>query len=509
MKKQILVILSGILLTCLAGFGQTITYSEPDKDDSRTLNFEVIGKVGGNVMIYKNYQNLHQIVTLGADMKQVDKIKLDFINFRLLNSEFIQYSDFVYMFYQYQKRSTLYCMVVKLDASGKKMGEPTHLDSTDNINYSANNKIYSILRSEDKQKILLFKVNTQNDKSNLLSSFLYDKDMVLQKKSKVSINMPQRNDFLSEFSLDNAGNLICIRVSGTSTNDNINRISLITKPALSDNFTITDLKLANIYLDDIRIKVDNFNNHYIISSFYSKLKRGNIEGLYYSLWDKQLNKELLNATTPFTEEFREEARGDGNTKSAFNDCFLKNIILRKDGGFIVIAESAYTSSRGNTLNRWDYLYGSPYLVPTDYYSWNSPIGYYPWGQSSMYNSNNNLTRYFADNVSLISFGPEGKMEWSNVIRKTQFDDNTDNYIGFGLFNTGEELHFIFNLQEKRSMILTNQTITRSGQINRNATLKNLDKGYDFMSRHSKQIGVRQAIVPCMYRGFTCFAKIDF
>ena len=138
----------------------------------------------------------------------MDKIKLDFINFRLLNSEFIQYSDFVYMFYQYQKRSTLYCMVVKLDASGKKMGEPTHLDSTDNINYSANNKIYSILRSEDKQKILLFKVNTQNDKSNLLSSFLYDKDMVLQKKSKVSINMPQRNDFLSEFSLDNEGDLI-------------------------------------------------------------------------------------------------------------------------------------------------------------------------------------------------------------------------------------------------------------------------------------------------------------
>ncbi len=509
MKKQILVILSGFLLTGLVGFGQKITYSEPDRDDSRTLNFEVIGKVGGNVMIYKNYQSLHQIVTFGSDMKQVDKTKLDFINVRLLNSEFIQYSDFVYMFYQYQKKSTLYCMVAKLDVSGKKIGEPIHLDSTDNINYSANNKIYSILHSEDKQKILLFKVNTQNDKANLLSTFLFDKDMVLQKKSKVSISMPQRNDFLSEFSLDNEGDLICIRISGTSTNDNINKISLITKPALSDNFSITDLKLANIYLDDIRIKIDNFNKHYIISSFYSKLKRGNIEGLYYSLWDKQLNKELLNATTPFTEEFREEARGEGNAKTTFNDYFLKNIILRKDGGFIIIAESAYTSSRGNTLNRWDYLYGSPYFTPTDYYSWNSPIGYYPWGHSSMYNSNNNLTRYFADNISLLSFGPDGKMEWSNVIRKTQYDDNTDNYIGFGIFNTGEELHFIFNLQEKRSMILTNQNITRSGQINRNATLKNLDKGYDFMARHAKQIGVRQAIVPCLYRGFTCFAKIEF
>ena len=42
-----------------------------------------------------------------------------------------------------------------------------------------------------------------------------------------------------------------------------------------------------------------------------------------------------------------------------------------------------------------------------------------------------------------------------------------------------------------------------------AAIKNMDKGYDFMPRHAKQIGARQAIVPCQYRGFTCFAKIEF
>ncbi|MDT9648872.1 hypothetical protein, partial [Campylobacter jejuni] len=89
-------------------------------------------------------------------------------------------------------------------------------------------------------------------------------------------------------------------------------------------------------------KVDNINKHYVITSFLSKTKRGNIEGLYYVLWDKQLNKELLNATHIFDAEFREDAKGEGSIKSAFNDYFLKNLIMRKDGGFIVIAESAYT-----------------------------------------------------------------------------------------------------------------------------------------------------------------------
>ncbi len=511
MKRKVPVLIACFLHACIMLSAQKIIYSEPDRDDPRLLNFEVLGKVNGKVLVYKSYRDQHYIVSFDTDMKPVEKTRLDFINYRVLSTDFIQYAGYVYMIYQYQKKSSIFCMAVKLDALGKKTGGPVLLDSTDNMNYTSasGNKIYSFINSEDKQQIMVFKINTRNDKVHVLTTCLFNKDLSLQKKSRLNISMPQRNDFLSEFTLDNDGDLVCVRASGTSSNDNINKISLITKPALSDNYTSTDLKLNNIYLDDIRIKTDNLNKHYLITSFVSKSRRGNIEGLYYTLWDKQQNKEILNATTVFSDEFREDAKGDGSLKMAFNDFFLKNIILRKDGGFIIISESAYTSSRGNTLNRWDYLYGSPYWSPVDYYTWNSPVGYYPWWRSNMYNNANTLTRYFADNIAVISFAPNGKMEWSNVLRKSQYDDNTDNYIGFGVFNTGEKLRFIFNVQEKRDMILTDQGMLPSGQVDRNPTYKNLDKGYDFMPRHAKQIGARQAIVPCQYRGFTCFAKIEF
>ncbi|TXT28112.1 MAG: hypothetical protein FD136_2027 [Chitinophagaceae bacterium] len=71
------------------------------------------------------------------------------------------------------------------------------------------------------------------------------------------------------------------------------------------------------------------------------------------------------------------------------------------------------------------------------------------------------------------------------------------------------LHFLFNMQDKKSNNLTDQTMTPIGQIDRNPTIKNLDRGYDFMPRHAKQVGARMAILPCMYRGYTCFAKIEF
>ncbi|TMO71596.1 hypothetical protein CWC16_19965, partial [Pseudoalteromonas sp. S3776] len=117
---------------------------------------------------------------------------------------------------------------------------------------------------------------------------------------------------------------------------------------------ISEVKVTNIFLDDTRVKIDNKNKHYLICSFFSKIRKGNVDGLYYVLWDKETNKELLNSTTTFSNEFREEVRAEENLKAAFNQFFLKNIILRKDGGFMIIAESAYVTSRGNSFNRWDY-----------------------------------------------------------------------------------------------------------------------------------------------------------
>ena len=152
-------------------------------------------------------------------------------------------------------------MAVKIDGSGKQVGQPIEMDSTENINYSANNKIYSVINSEDKQKIMLFKINSKNDKMHILTTSLFNHDLQLLRKSKLNINMPARNDFLSEFTLDNDGDMVCVRASGTATNDNINKVSLITKPALKDTFSVNDLKLNGIFLDDIRIKADNINKH--------------------------------------------------------------------------------------------------------------------------------------------------------------------------------------------------------------------------------------------------------
>jgi hypothetical protein len=321
--------------------------------------------------------------------------------------------------------------------------------------------------------------------------------------------MANRNSYLTAFEIDNKGNFAFLNATSSSGNDNISKLVLITKESSETTFKYNDIKkIENVFLDEVKIKADNINNQYILTSFYSNKRRGDVQGVYVSIWDNINHKEKISTTTPFDDEFRNNAKGDASIKAAFNDYFLKEMVAKKDGGFLAVAECEYTSTRGgNNLNRWDYYNTSPYYGNGSYYTLGSPgFNTYPW---SRYGSSYSVTRYFADNIAVISFDSIGKIQWSNVVRKSQFDDDVDAYIGFGMFNAGNQLKFLFNTLERGQRILNEQSLTPEGQIIRSSTLKGLDKGYDFMPRNAKQVAARQIIVPCMLHSFLCFAKIDY
>jgi len=151
-------------------------------------------------------------------------------------------------------------------------------------------------------------------------------------------------------------------------------------------------------------------------------------------------------------------------------------------------------------------YGNPWMSPMDYYYY-SPYGgaYSPWNRWNGVGS----TRFNAENIMVLSYNKDGNIDWSSIIPKTQYDDESDNMISFQLVNTGADLHFLFNMSEKRTVMLNDQSIASDGKVTRNPTLKNLDRGYEFMTRSGKQVSGRQIIVPCMYRNYLCFAKLEY
>lgn len=503
-RRGLLVLMISILWS--SSYSQKIVYSEPGKDDTRRMNFEIAGKINGNFLIYKNTRvNKHFISVLDNEMKEVASAELDFLpsNDRMINIDFFPYNDFCYVIYQYQKKNVVYCAGAKIDGLGIKTGEVTELDTT-HIGFAANNRIYTVIISEDKSKLMVFKINSRNKQLYFLSTVLLNDKLETLKKSRLSIKMEDRNEYLSDFSLDNDGDLAFSRFFRNS-NDNISNATLMIKSAAADSLNIQTLNIEKTWLDEIHIKPDNSNKRFLLTSFYVKERRGNIEGYYYYMWDKPSAKPILESTSAFSEELRREARGDAGVKTAFNDHFIRNVIIRKDGGFILGSECYYTTSRFNNWNRWDYLYGSSYMNTYDYYY--SPYYNNYWWSGNRFS--NQSVRHHADNIVVLSFDNKGQQEWNNVMGKSQYDDESDNLLSYQMMNTGGQLHFLFNLQERRSNLLTDFSIAPNGQLTRNPTLKNLDKGYDFMPKYAKQVGARQLIIPCQYRNYICFAKIEY
>lgn len=491
-------------LTTLA---QKIVYSDYAKNDTRSMDFEIAGKINGNFLIYKNNRsNNHVISVLDDEMKEISVAEQDYLpsTDKIINVDFFPYNDFCYLIYQYQKKNVVYCMAAKIDGNGKKIGELQELDTT-HLGFAVNNKIYTVLTSEDKSKIIVFKINSRNKRLFGITTNLLNDRLDLLKKSYFQVAMDDRNENLTDFQLDNEGDLVFSKFYRNS-NDIISKASMMIKHAQADSLRENVLNIEQTLLDEIHIKVDNPNKRYILISYYFKERRGNIEGFYFYVWDKTLQNPSMENATVFSEELRREAKGEASVKMAFNDYFIRNIITRKDGGFIIGSESYYTTSRFNNWNRWDYLYGSPYMnsYNNNYYS--PYYNNYWWG--SRVNSNQ-AVRYHADNIAVLSFNNKGEQEWYSVMTKSQFDDQSDDLVSYQLVNTGGQIHFLFNLQERRNNLLTDYTLTPAGQLSRNPTLKNLDKGYEFMPKYGKQVSSRQMIIPCLYRNYICFAKVDY
>ncbi|MBL0355679.1 MAG: hypothetical protein IPP72_01785 [Chitinophagaceae bacterium] len=356
------------------------------------------------------------------------------------------------------------------------------------------------------KKIIVFKIQRKDDRANFVTK-LYDNQLQLQHQSRVSMDYDDRKHSLGDFFADNDGNFVFTNTERNSVRENASSFSIITKTPLSDTFAMRKVPLENTYLDELKMKVDNVNKRYIISSLYYKERSGNIEGMYTYVRDVNGDSIYASVFTQFSDELKEIAKSSGSSRIAFNDFFIRNIVLKKDGSFIVTAEDYSSQATGmNSWNRYDYLYGSPYFSPYDYYSYNpSYYGFYrPFSSFG-----NQGTRYYYDNILVLSFSKKGEMEWSNIIHKQQFTDDNDNYLSFYLFNTAGEIHFLYNDISKRDKLLSDNIVTPNGTARRSPTLRTYEKGYEFMPRYAKQIAARQVIIPSTYRGQICFAKVDF
>jgi hypothetical protein len=513
-----------LFITCLlslkASFAQSYVLSGIEKTDKEGMQYEVLGKVANNYWVYKKNAGVSTIAMYNAQMQLIKQTDLAFIPAAIRDIQFIKATDKVMLFYQFQGNTTVYAAAAEINNDGQLVGKPKIIDTAENVRPGSNAKVFNLLESDDHTQIKLFSVNTTKVNSLKVKVLSLNNTFEVINEATVNVNAQNKKSVLSDFALDNKGNLFCLR---NMTMDN-------TAPAVSllylaaDGAEVVESPILNttLLLDDIRLKVDNTNGRVVLHSFYAVEKKGNIEGIFSYLWDIQSKKELSSNASRFTDALRGAVSNRRNLKGAFDNFYLDKINIQADGSMVAVAEAAETYSNRSAFSRWDYFYGGPFYNPFMFSYWNRPFGFYPWARFGwgmspfMWNPWMNpyagfghaSVTYNANKIALITIDTKGSIQNVKTIDKSQSDMNVDQFIGYGVVENNYGSSFVYQKKEKGVSQFFINTLGKDGILSKGANLVMAEKKFEWMPRSLKQTGENEAIVPYQYKDRIGFAKIQ-
>ena len=492
-----LIIFSLFVTTADVCIAQTITYSEIEKADSRNMNFEILGNFSNNYLIYKNLNRRQNLTIYDNKMSIKEEIKLDFISDRTYNIDFITYPDHFLVVWQFEKGNTIYCKAASMNGAGKLMGVVMDLDTTKQGVFS-NKTSYSFSWSEDKKKLLLYKIQTKSDVYNQLTK-VYDENFTLLDSSRITLTYNDNREDFGDLQIDNEGTVLFTKIKENARQEYVNTLEIIFKKLKAQQLITVDIPLDKQLIQDPLIKIDNLNKNYIVNT---------LDGILTAIINRDSLKLTKKTINIFDDSLRSKLSGKPDWRTAYDNLNIRNIILKKDGGFIALTEEYYKQRRfGNNFNDGYNNFNSRYFNSySDYYLYNR--GYY--GYYRPFNDGNGRdVVYNYNDIINFSFNKDLKLQWSSVINKTTSDVENDNFLSFTNLNAGGEIYFLFLQKDNNRQILSNHALQPDGNTKRYATLKGREAGYNFMPRLSRQTGAKQMIVPCIVRNNIAFAKIDF
>lgn len=440
-----------------------------------------------------------------SSMHLAKSLRIAFIPDKTFNIDFVTYPDFFYMVYQYQKNSTVYCMGVKMGIDGKKMSEPVVMDTT-KLGLLADNKIYSTIYSQDKQKIMVYKMLRKNQDLSIVTK-IYNAGLQLIDSTREVMQLNDKTDSYGDIYLANNGDYVLAKLSLTNFGKKINGIDMMVKQLGKKNYIVKPINLKDKFYDDVNVKLDNQSGQCIVNSLYYEKGSENIKGVFsvlMSIHDGEIRKMAFN-------EFSDSLRSMASKtvfKAAFDNFSIQQVIAKKDGGFILAAEDNYVQARytQSYVNRYNSL-GTLDNYNTGYYS-NSMYYNNFYRPFSSFNNFQSQTFYY-DNVLVLSFDSSLAMQWNVVIPKEQTDEGNDNFLSYSIMNMGRELHFLYVERLSNTQVVSNQSIQPDGTLKRYPTFKSREKGFEFMPRSAKQVDYGEMIIPCVYRNNVAFARVLF
>lgn len=481
--KPVLMLLLGFFLFNSVK-AQEVIYSPYDKFDIRLDEYGIVGMSGGNLYTY-TYSPGNAVLTAWDDsMNKAATILLDFFPDKIYEVRFIAYPDKMIVLYQALESNKVVQYAAMLDSKGRLKGKPIELGTAKTGILGATRVYFSSEVSENKKSIIIYSINDKGSDIDFDAKWL-DDNIAVVKKSKATF----RSDYSlehGEVNLSNDGTVFMNAYSTAGTLNYADQFWVLKLTPGATKFDAKELKLDDKYVASGYLKVDNANNKVYFGGFYSNKKNGSFDGIIYTDVDMVTADFLTTKFIPFDHDLT-QAAGVRHKNHAFDNYEVKQIIVKNDGGFVLISEMHYMTTRSNYTPGFGYysFYNTPYM-------------------STM------VREYHYEDIMALSYNKDGMREWSSFIPKLQYSQEDGGvFSSYALLNTGGTLGFLFNDFNVAHSRIQLGTIDATGTTDIHSFVAEGNDYPDWLPKSGKQVAGRVLIVPCFHKKQICFARVDF
>jgi len=452
-----------IVASLAQGAAQKVTVSKemPLKSD---VAYDLLGQVGSHTLLYRDRgNNKHRIEVFDKDMAFVKERKIEFEKKKAEVLGVIPHDSTFNMIYSYKDDGEIIHKIRKyqgnmiLQDSSELFRIPKTFKRKNFLIETSENKKYSILFAFEDKHIMEYYI-VRHD-----SLDVYDKKVL----EVVDIDL---RDGFKDIRLSNRGELyVLVEQKNSRFSKNDNHFGLYAMDT-AFNWKYTRINCYDRVASDIEIDFDNINRRICIVGLWHEKHKAAAKGYFF------LNKPAITLTeeesfivSSFTQELVAEANGKDIGKSVeLKDFELNQLVLRRDGGFLIFAESRRAYTRRSSFQS----------------GFGPSRGVSGW------------LDHFYEDVVVIAVQPEGNQHWNRVLFKKQFSQDDEGiFSSYFLMKTPSRLKLVFNDEIKNNNTVSEYLIDPIGRFNRNSLLSTEYQNLKIRFADAVQVSATEFIAP--------------
>lgn len=478
MKTRTLLLL---LFLPMLSFTQTVTVSE-SVNIRNDLAYYLIGELKGNQLLFRERANDFEVQCFNEKLQLTWKkeIILDKKRPEIIEV-FTDKKEFFNVVYQYKLKGKTTLKVHKYNA-GANLIDSITIKNFGSMLYSPN---FKWVLSENKENVLIYFVENQKE-ITALSFNLTNSELLWEKKFQPGDFFYGR-DF-REIVVDNEGNMyVILEKDNRKLKQEEHRLRvLVYRKGKSEKLTLLEVPMKDYLTYDSFFSFDNLNKKLMGGGFFSLENLSRAEGYYFLNIDPERPDNHQLVFHKFPDEFVAslmDKQKDKTKNKGIPEANVKEIVLRRDGGFLLVGElNKKFERRGSGAGTVGYGRGNTHFI----------------------------TDYYYDDLFVLSLHPSGETHWDCILHKKQYSqDDGAIFSSYFLAKTASALRFIFNDEIKYENTVSEYIVKGNGEFDRNSVMSTESQLLRLRFRDALQVAADEIIVPSERRGRLKLVRVKY